>query len=431
MHEYHVSFPTWSTVAAFCPVPLQQLSFENLIERSSAEVHIGRQVGKVYRLVLQSGEGVFAVLAVLLAFATQARRKSNRNGQESYYDRVRRQSSPRSWEVALVPFPGDFAPLPTLQETGAAQEAQWNFPPSLSELTSRAVSFQLLALAEVGSTVTADHLVQMATMPPKHKPTALEIPAHLPIPYQLDCSRAMLQSLHSLFGLIATGDTLTFCPQAAEFSKELCTAARTDNGHIVSLATGWALALRSERSTIAVAGVFGAGKTRSLTFLLPWLAITTNLKIGVAHKENPAGRAITKLLTSFDLQPYHREHFIRPVGREEVEANTAKTEFDLPAAEAASKIPSCRVVITTTGLVWEQKGQSHCTLNAHMEDIDILINEEAQQDMDLKTAFTPAVPRQPFFRAILGDPKQSPGGVADDQKAHRTFGRLACNGSRL
>ena len=41
--------------------------------------------------------------------------------------------------------------------------------------------------------------------------------------------------------------------------------------------------------------------------------------------------------------------------------------------------------------------------------------------MDLKTAFAPAIPRQPFFRAILGDPKQSPGRVADDQKAHRTL----------
>ena len=71
-------------------------------------------------LVLQSGEGVYAVLAVLLAFVTQARKKSSQNGQESNYDRVRRQSSPRSWDVALVRFPGDFAPLPTLQETGVA-----------------------------------------------------------------------------------------------------------------------------------------------------------------------------------------------------------------------------------------------------------------------------------------------------------------------
>ena len=60
--------------------------------------------------------------------------------------------------------------------------------------------------------------------------------------------------------------------------------------------------LQTGRSTLAVAGVFGAGKTRSLTFPLAWIAITTNLKIGMVHKENPTGRAITKLLISLDLE---------------------------------------------------------------------------------------------------------------------------------
>ena len=48
-----------------------------------------------------------------------------------------------------------------------------------------------------------------------------------------------------------------------------------------------------------------------------------------------------------------------------------------------------------------------------MESLDVLVCEEAQQDMDLKSAFVPAVPRRPFFRILLGDPRQSPGGVAD------------------
>ena len=56
-------------------------------------------------------------------------------------------------------------------------------------------------------------------------------------------------------------------------------------------------------------------------------------------------------------------------------------------------------MIVTTGLVWDQKGQTHSTLNTHMENVDLLISEEAQQDMDLKSAFVPTVPRQPFFRA--------------------------------
>ena len=387
---------------------------------------MGCQVGKAYRVVLQEGDTGYSVLALLLAFTTHARKKSNQKGEESPYDKVRRLSSPRAWDVALVdvalvPFPEDFAPLPTQAETGLACQVSWDFPPSLKVMESRPTRFRVVGFAEVGDTVTADHLIQMATLPTEHKPTVLGIPGHAPIPYHLECTLAMLQSLHALFTMLATGDTLTYCPQAATFAKALGTAARNDNGRIASLASSLALALRSGRSTLAVAGVFGAGKTRSLTFLLAWLALITHLKIAVVHKENPAGRAITKLLTTFELQPEHQQYFIRPVGREEAEANTASTVFDLQASQAASHIPGSRVVIVTTGLVWDQKGQSHSTLNTHMENVDFLISEEAQQDMDLKSAFAPAVPRQPFFRAMLGDPKQSPGGVAEDLRAHRTL----------
>ena len=288
-------------------------------------------------------------------------------------------------------------------------------------LEPRANKFRVLAIAEAGDTVTADHLLQMASLAAEHKPTVLGIPGQVPIPYQLECTVVLLQSLHALFQLLTTGSTLQHCPQAAGFAVALGTAARHENGHIVSMASSLALALRSGRSTLAVAGVFGAGKTRSLTFLLAWLALTTHLKIAVVHKENPAGRAITKLLTAFDLAPDHQRYFIRPVSREEAETNTACTAYDLRASDAAPYIPGCHVVIVTTGLVWDQKGQTHSTLNTHMENVDLLISEEAQQDMDLKSAFAPAVPRQPFFRLLLGDPKQSPGGVADGQRAHRTL----------
>ena len=84
-------------------------------------------------------------------------------------------------------------------------------------------------------------------------------------------------------------------------------------------------------------------------------------------------------------------------------------------------IPGARVVVATTGLIWEQKGQVHSPLRAHMEGLDVLVSEEAQQDMDLKSAFVPAVPRQPFFRILLGDPRHSPGGVADNLKERRTL----------
>ena len=412
MREYRIAFPAWSQSAIFCPAHFQSCNYEQLASSPSSTVHMGSQAGKAYRLVLEEHGKCYSVLALLLAFATPSRK---RKGDEAPSEKLRRLSSPRHWDVALAPFPEEFVPLPTSAETGLACSAPWAFPPSLCVLESRATRIRVLAIAEAGDTVTADHLLQMASLAAEHKPTVLGIPGQVPIPCQLECTVVLLQSLHALFQLLTSGSTMQHCPQAASFAVALGTAARHDNGHIVSMAASLALALRSGRSTLAVAGVFGAGKTRSLTFLLAWLALTTHLKIAVVHKENPAGRAITKLLTAFDLGPDHQRYFVRP------ETNIACTDYDLRASDAASYIPGCHVVIVTTGLVWDQKGQTHSTLNTHMENVDLLISEEAQQDMDLKSAFAPTVPQQPFFRLLLGDPKQSPGGVADGQRAHRTL----------
>ena len=158
--------------------------------------------------------------------------------------------------------------------------------------------------------------------------------------------------------------------------------------HQPSVAFSLAAALQTGRSTLAVAGVC-AGKTRSLTFLLVWLALTTNLKIGVVHKENPAGRAITKLLGSLALDNEQAKLFVRAVSREEHMANAASTRYDIAMQYCSGAIPKAKVVIATTGLVWEQKAHMHSALRVHMEQVDILVGEEAQQDMDLKSAFVP------------------------------------------
>ena len=153
------------------------------------------------------------------------------------------------------------------------------------------------------------------------------IPYSLLVSYQFDGAEELLRSPNALFGLLATANTPRYCFQGTGFGQQLCAAAGTDSAHILSIALSIVSALQSGRSTLAVAGVFGAGKTRSLTFLLAWFAITANLRFGVAHKENPAGRAITKLLSSLDLDEDQQTLFVRPVGKEEAVANTASTKY--------------------------------------------------------------------------------------------------------
>ena len=125
--------------------------------------------------------------------------------------------------------------------------------PSPCVLEPGATAFRVSAIAEVGDTVTADHLLQMASLAAEHKPTVLGIPGQVPIPYQLECTVALLQSLHALFQLLISG-TMQHCLQAASFAVAPGTAARQDDGHIVSMAASLALALRAGRSALAAAG---------------------------------------------------------------------------------------------------------------------------------------------------------------------------------
>ena len=84
MHEYQIAFSAHSCVAAFCPPSLQDCSFDHLIEFPPDEVHIGCQVGKVYRIVLQEKEAVYAILVVLLEFTRQAGKKTRRDAPEPH-----------------------------------------------------------------------------------------------------------------------------------------------------------------------------------------------------------------------------------------------------------------------------------------------------------------------------------------------------------
>ena len=204
-----------------------------------------------------------------------------------------RQSSPKSWTVAFLPTPETFAPLPTRSEVGVNTQIQWGLPPSLQQLETRTVGLPILSLAE---SVLQSPLTT-CTMPLEHKPTALGIPYSLPVSYQSDGAEELLHSLHALFGLLATANPRGIVPKPLA-SASNCVPQLARSAHILSIALSIISAPQSGRSTLAVAGVFGAGKTRSLTFLLAWFAITTNLRFGVAHKENPAGRAITKLSRS-------------------------------------------------------------------------------------------------------------------------------------
>ena len=146
MHDYKIAFATQTRAAAFVSLEQPVSSFEYLTTLPSENIHIGCQVGKVYRIVLREDHRVYALLVVLLEYVTQPKKKSRQGSNESREELAVRQSSPRSWTVAYIPTPETFAPLPTQAELGVATPIQWALPPCL----------RLLSLAEVGTTVSAD-----------------------------------------------------------------------------------------------------------------------------------------------------------------------------------------------------------------------------------------------------------------------------------
>ena len=76
MHEYKITFAAHSRAAAFVFPEQQNCSFEHLTTLPSEKIHIGCQVGKVYRMALRENHRVYALLVVLLEFVAQPKKKS-------------------------------------------------------------------------------------------------------------------------------------------------------------------------------------------------------------------------------------------------------------------------------------------------------------------------------------------------------------------
>ena len=82
MHEHKIAFAPHSRAAVFVSPEQPAQSFESLAMLPSEQIHIGSQVGRVYRLVLREDSQVFALLMVLLEYVTQPK-KSRQGSQES------------------------------------------------------------------------------------------------------------------------------------------------------------------------------------------------------------------------------------------------------------------------------------------------------------------------------------------------------------
>ena len=133
------------------------------------------------------------------------------------------------------------------------------------------------------------------------------------------------------------------------YREYLLPLAAHGDGHVLTVSIALLLAILTGRSDLCIAGVFGAGKARSLAVLL--IALSCELKDFVAivyTKENVAAKALADQLS--DLAPPTIRSFGRLIGRmEEGKGEAYASKIDVRCSDRNKIIAYKNVLIATGG----------------------------------------------------------------------------------
>ena len=121
------------------------------------------------------------------------------------------------------------------------------------------------------------------------------------------------------------------------------------DGHVLTVAVALLLSILTGRSDLCIAGVFGAGKTRSLAVLLIALSCELEDFYAVVYtKENVAAKALADQIS--DLTPPTQSTFGRLLGRiEEGKGEAYATKIDVRCSDRNRVIAEKRILIATGG----------------------------------------------------------------------------------
>ena len=267
----------------------------------------------------------------------------------------------------------------------------------------------------VSPTLDSKHLHLLGQLAPRYRPLVLGVAHDEPCEgTALGDSVELIASLHTLFEMLVCGDfsKLTCAPQ---FARQLLQEARTDGGHLITIAVALLQAIRTERSTLAISGIFGAGKTTAVGFLLTWLILTTKApKFVVVSKENAAGTALVDIILRFHLTDEQKNTIKRVVGKEKWKKYSEEPADGITMRQQLFQDPAakpCRLLICTTGICYTGGAFKHSkNLMEHIECCTLFFHEEAQQAIDILSAFNCAIPKNALL-IFIGDDAQSAGGL--------------------
>ena len=276
---------------------------------------------------------------------------------------------------------------------------------------------RLLYVSHRGTTWNCSHLVQLAETHKHHKPLTLGIPVQAPFtPAPSTHHEAIVTSLRNLVDILMLNRP-SLCPALAPLAQHICETAATDSGHFVAVLSSVYLSLLTGRKALNIQGVFGAGKTRSVTLLMVWITFATDAKVIFLSKENPAGRAVEDLMASFGkLVPDLKSKLSRVMSAQESERH--KNQQRPLVLDTKGSVPQTgnvgQALVATTGLVWSSKGNYRSRALQQTQEADIVVVEEAQQTPDVKTTLSLSHANPSSLLLLVGDEQQAPGGIEDD-----------------
>ena len=200
------------------------------------------------------------------------------------------------------------------------------------------------------------------------------------------------------------------------FRDNFLALAGHGDGHVLTVTVALLLAILTGRSDLCIAGVFGAGKTRSLAVLL--IALSCELEdfsAVVFTKENVAAKALADQVS--DLSPPTLAEF-GLLGRiEEGKGEAYATRIDVRCSDRNRIISSKRILIATGGSATAEMSMRYSTFSQWLSRIWLAFMDESQQYGNYHEFAALAAIQQPGVIVFVGDHRQTPGGLSKGRAA--------------
>ena len=199
------------------------------------------------------------------------------------------------------------------------------------------------------------------------------------------------------------------------------------DGHVLTVAVALLLAILTGRSDLCIAGVFGAGKTRSLAVLLIALSCELDDFYAVVYtKENVAAKALADQIS--DLSP--QSFFGRLLGHiEEGKGEAYATKIDVRCSDRNRVIAEKRILIATGGSATAEMAMKYSSFSLRLSRTWLAFMDESQQYGNYHEIAALAAIQQLALIVFVWDHRQTPGGLSKERAAHRPLGLRALNRS--